>query len=267
MTDPQAPGSDPAQAAIDALSALDLADFVYWTVSILTVPFGELTIDPSAIACSYALRKVEDYLQALREAEDRRYAIGAAVEEDIALAGEIRSTDPDSADALLQAALRRNDTTEIEIHFFAVAADQIRRLLAVVTETLGIKLEEPDENFLFSYRPLRNQFEHLEERLPGIEKGGSIVLNETSAPSVLLGLRKDDVGRITVRHKGEDVVAEVNEFGYWHVERIVRETFERIHVTCVDLLNRHFRENPEQIMDPAFYKPMVRGRFLNRDDE
>jgi hypothetical protein len=267
MTDADAPGSDPAQAAIDALSTLDLPNFVYWTVSMLTVPFGEQSIDPSAIACSYALRKVEDYLQAMREAEDRRYAIGAAVEEDIALAGEIRSTDPDSANALLQAALRRNDKTEIEIHFFAVAGDQIRRLLTVVTETLGVSLEESDEKFLFSYRPLRNQFEHLEERLPGIEKGGSIVLNETSAPSVLLGLRKDDVGRITVRHKGEDVVAEVNEFGYWHVERIVRETFERIHVACIDLLHQHFTENPEQIMGPAFYRPLVRRRFVNRDDE
>jgi hypothetical protein len=267
MTDPKAPSSDPAKAAIDSLPDRDLADFVYWTVSLLMVPFGEKMIDPSAVACSYAVRKVEYYLQALREAEDRRYAIGAAVEEDIALAKEIRSTDPGSADALIQAALRRNEKTEIEIHFFAVAADQIRRLLAVVNEILGVDLDESDKEFLSSYRALRNQFEHLEERLPGIEKGGSIVLNETSAPSVLLGLRKDDVGRIAVRHKGEDVIAEVNEFGYWHVERIVHEAFERIRVACTDLLKQHFTENPEQVMDAAFYGPMARRRFLNRDDE
>jgi hypothetical protein len=115
-------------------------------------------------------------------------------------------------------------------------------------------------------RPLRGEV-CLEERLPGVEKGGSIVLHETSAPSVLLGLRKDDVGRITVRHKGEDVVAEVNEFGYLHVERIVREAFGRIRAACVDLLRQHFGENPEQVMDPAFYGPMVRGRFMNRGDE
>ena len=203
MTDSEAPSDDPAQAAIDALSDLDLADLVYWTVSVLRVPFGEKAVDPSAVACSYALRKVADYLQALREAEDRRYAIGAAVEEDIKRAKALRSVDPDAADGLLQAAAWQNAKTEIEIHFFAVAADQIRRLLAVVTDTLGVDLDESDGTFLFSYRPLRNQFEHLEERLPGVEKGGSIVLHETSAPSVLLGLRKGDVGRITVLHKGK----------------------------------------------------------------
>jgi hypothetical protein len=266
MADSEAPSDDPAQAAIDALSDLDLADLVYWTVSVLRVPFGEKAVDPSAVACSYALRKVADYLQALREAEDRRYVIGAAVEEGIQRAKALRSVDPDAADELLQATAWQNAKTEIEVHFFAVAADQVRRLLAVVTDTLGVDLDESDGTFLCSYRPLKNQFEHLEERLPGVEKGGSIVLHETSAPSVLLGLRKDDVGRITVRYKGEDVVAEVNEFGYWHVERIVREAFGRIRAACVELLRQHFGENPEQAMDPAFYGPMVRGRFMNRDE-
>ncbi len=147
MTGSEAPSADLAQAAIDALSDLDLADLVYWAVSMLGAPFGEKTVDPSAVACSYALRKVADYLHAVREAEDRRYAIGAAAEEDIERALVLRSVDPGAADELLQVAAWENAKTEIEIHFFAVAADQIRRLLAVVTDTLGVNLDKSDEAF------------------------------------------------------------------------------------------------------------------------
>ncbi len=47
----------------------------------------------------------------------------------------------------------------------------------------------------------------------------------------------------------------------------MREAFGRVRAACVDLLSQHFGENPEQILDPASYGPMVRGRFTNRGDE
>jgi hypothetical protein len=253
-----------ALAAIEILASLELSDLVYWTITILKVPFGEQTIDPSAVACSYAVTKAELYIEAVGQAEARRYDIGMSVRRELEAAEALRDTDPEAAATLSHDAIRRNDKTEVEIHLFTICADQVRRMLAIVTEALGLSLDDDDERFLASYRPLRNQFEHLEERLPGVESGGSIVLNEARIPSVLLGLRKDDVGRIFVQHRGEDVVAEVNNVGQWHIERIARETFDKIREKCVGLLVQHFAEHPEEVIEPGFYThPMVRRRLLD----
>jgi hypothetical protein len=256
-----------AQAAIEILASLELSDLVYWTITILKVPFGEQTIDPSAVACSYAVTKAELYVEAVGQAEARRYDIGMSVRRDLEAAAALRDRDPEAAVTLSHDAISRNDKTEVEIHLFTVCADQVRRMLTVVTETLGISFDDDDERFLASYRPLRNQFEHLNQRLPGVESGGSIVLNEARFPTVLLGLRKDHVGRISVRYKGEDVVTEVNNVGQWHIERIARETFDKIRERCVDLLVQHFAEHPEEVMEPDFYtRPMVRRRLLDSSE-
>jgi hypothetical protein len=51
---------------IEVLSGFELHDLVYWTLSFLNLPVGALEFDDSAVAASYAFRKIPHYLQALR---------------------------------------------------------------------------------------------------------------------------------------------------------------------------------------------------------
>ena len=78
------------------------------------------------------------------------------------------------------------------------------RLLTLAHRLVGIDLRPDARTFLDSYRPLRNQFEHLDEGLPGQERGGRLVLDVPGR--MLLGLTDDGTGRITVRRGEEDVV-------------------------------------------------------------
>ena len=170
---------------METLACFEVSDLVYWTTSILTSLFGDQTIDPSAVACSYTVSRAELYVEAVGQAEARRYDIGMSMHRGLEAAEALSEIAPEAAAVLSQEVIRWNDKSEVEIHLFTVCADQVRRMLAVVTETLGISLDDDDANDLASYRPLRNQFEHLDERLPGVESGGSIVLNEARFPSVL----------------------------------------------------------------------------------
>jgi hypothetical protein len=154
---------------IEVLSGFELHDLVYWTLSFLNLPVGALEIDASAVAASYAIRKIPHYLQALRQFEDRRRSLGLQTRRELAAAERHRSEDPDLADRLRQEALRSMGDYEIQQHLFVVCAGQIDRLLTLAHRLAGVDLRPDAVAFLDSYRPLRNQFEHLDERLPGQE--------------------------------------------------------------------------------------------------
>ena len=65
---------------IEILSSFVLHEHVYQTLSFLNLPVGVLEIDASAVAASYAIRKIPHYLQALRQFEDRRRSLRSANE-------------------------------------------------------------------------------------------------------------------------------------------------------------------------------------------
>jgi hypothetical protein len=250
---------------IEILTSFDLDQLVYHTISLLNVPVGALERDNSAIAASYAIRKAQFYVEEIREIEIRRGTIGVQVREDLAVAEEHRATDPDEADRLTQVALHQLGGYEIQQHFFTVCAAQIRRMLTVAHRIVGVPLDHAAEEFLESYQPLRNQFEHLDERLPGQERGGRLVLDIPGR--MMLGLNDDGTGRITVQRNGMDIVAEVNLHGVEELERIVAQSFEEIRAKCIEHLEGFLADHPELTTDLRWIQPMVRQRHRADDGE
>jgi hypothetical protein len=250
---------------IEILSSFELHELMYQTLSFLNLPVGAPEIDDSAVAASYAIRKIPHYLQALRQFEDRRRDLGLQTSRELAAAESHRAEDPDLADRLRQEALRSMGDYEIQQHLFVVCAGQIARLLTLAHRLVGIDLRPDARTFLDSYQPLRNQFEHLDERLPGQEKGGRLVLDVPRR--MLLGLNDDGTGRITVRRSGVDIVAEVNEHGVQEFERIVTESFDNIRAACIGYLEQFFQEHPEVAARAHLIHPIVNQRVLENDGE
>jgi hypothetical protein len=236
---------------------------VYHTVSFLNVPVGALEHDDSAIAAGYALRKVAHYLEAVRRIENRRRELGLKIREELEAAEALRPDDPDEADRLRQAALWQTGEYEIKQHFFTICVSQVWRLLALAHRIVGVNLPAESVEVLDSYQPLRNQFEHLDERLPGQERGGRLVLDVPDR--MMLGLNDDGTGRITVRRNGVDVVAQVNQYGVEELERIVAQSFEDIRTKCIEHLEQFFANHPELTTDISWIQPMIRQRHLDYD--
>lgn len=241
------------------LSTFELEQLVYHTISFLNVPVGALDRDDSAIAASFALRKVESYLRAVRQAENRRRDLGLQVGEELAEAETHRADNTDEADRLRQEALRLTGDYEIQQHVFALCASQINRLIALVNRIVGVTMLVADKAYLDSYQPLRNQFEHLDERLPGEERGGRLVLDVPSR--MLLGLRDDGAGNISVERDGVDIVAAVNIGGVEEIEAIVDRSFADIRAKCIEYLEQFFADHPELTRDTRWLQPMVRQRL------
>jgi hypothetical protein len=246
---------------IEIISSFELDQLVYQTVSFLNVPVGALELDNSAIAASYALRKVQHYCEAVRRIENRRRDLGLRIGPELEAAEALRPDDPAEADRLRQAALWQMGEYEIKQHFFTICASQIWRLLALAHRIVGVDLPAESVEVLESYQPLRNQFEHLDERLPSQERGGRLVLDVPNR--MMLGLNDDGTGRITVRRNGVDVVAEVNEHGVEELERVVGQSFEIIRAKCIKHLEQFFTDHPELTTDVSWIRPVVWQRLLD----
>lgn len=265
MTEHHDEADNSARAALEAFANQDLPQLVYATATLVNLPFGTLEIDESAAAASYALSKADQYLRAMARIEDRRREIGLQSRRDLALANVVRASDPELAELLASEAILDAAEQEIEWHFFTVCASQIRRLLKLVTRIVGQGLSEEDERTLDTYQPLRNLFEHLDERLPGNEKGGRLVLDHSDETLLAIGLKSDNVGRFTVLRNGEEVIAEVNNVGLWQVEQAVQRTFDAIRSACLDLLRTELAAHPEKIpaADAIETAVLIRRRLLH----
>lgn len=249
--------------AIEIMSKWELADLVHQTVTFLNIPVGSKEHNNSAIAAAHALQTIDPYLKAVRECEERRAAIGVAVGEELTKAEERRADNAEEADRMRQAALRQMGDYGVQQHFFTICAGQIRRLLPLVHQIVGVEMDPNALAILDSYQPLRNQFEHLDERLPGHEKGGRLILDVPDR--MLIGLNDDGCGRITVKREGVDVVAAVNLHGVEELERIVSESHDALRPKCYEHLETFFDANPDLTEDLSWLRPTSAQR-VKRDD-
>ncbi len=255
---------DCAAAAIAALSDLPLNELVYATLSFVNIPIPEERIDLSAVAADYAVSKAISYMLAAKDCEERRAAFVIPGREELARAEALRPTDPAGADEATANALYLAAEAEVEWHFFTICARSIQRMLSLATTLVGTTMDPAHEQILGSYGPLRNQFEHLNERLPGQDARGRLILDDTEATRLLVGIRADDVGRITVSTAAGDVVCEVNSVGVFQIEQAVNATFSSIDAKCVELLEAEFAAHPEKIPSPDQIWPgrLSRRRFV-----
>lgn len=250
-----------AEEAIQALSSLPLHEFVYTTLSLVNLPFGEVRVDPSAAAADYAVAKIEQHVRALHAAEERRRQLGLAARAELQRAEELRATDPESADEVAADAVLLGAEQEVEWHYFTTSARTIQRLLALAARLVGVTIQDEDDAKLRSYAPLRNVFEHLDERLPGEQKSDRLVLEDSDSTRLVIGLKSDAVGRFTVPSNGVDIVAEVNAVGVWEIEHAVTNTLNSIGAKCVELLENEFAAHPEKV--PRI-EDIKRGRLSRR---
>lgn len=256
-----------AAAAIAALGELPLNELVYATLSFVNIPFPEERVDLSAVAADYAIAKAGSYLMAAKDCEDRRAAFVIQAREELARAEAFRPTDPAEADESTASALYLTAEAEVEWHFFTICARSIQRMLSLAVRLVGVAMDPAREQTLGSYGPLRNQFEHLDERLPGQDRRGRLILDDAEATRLLVGIRVDDVGRITVNTGAGDVVCEVNNVGVWQIEQAVNTTFRAIDEKCIELLEAEFAAHPEKIpnADQVWPGRLSRRRFMDNE--
>ena len=259
--------ADRAAAAIATLSELPLNELVYATLSLVNIPFPEPRLDLSAVAAAYAVEKSASYLSAAKDCEERRAAFEIGARKESERAEALRPTDPTGADEVTEDALYLSAEAEVEWHFFTICARSIQRMLALATRLVGATVDPADEQTLGSYGPLRNQFEHLDERLPGQDVRGRLILDDTEETRLLVGIRADDVGRITVSTAAGDVVCEVNRVGVWEIEQAVHATFREIDAKCIELLEAEFAAHPEKIPNADVIRPglLARRKFVEHE--
>jgi hypothetical protein len=202
-----------------------------------------------AMAASYATTKVFYYLGALDRVDAERMRLGRTIGESHRRAEALRGRDRARAEELSFKAFTLAGQQEVTWHFIAVCASQIGRLLPVAAGAVGSAVPAEDVAFLDTFRVLRNHFEHLDERLPGREKKGRLVLSAPDSSRILLGIEVDTQDRIVVNNVAVDVTSR----GVARVHRIIEEAIAAIRQACLARLREYLSANPDQIPDRASY--------------
>lgn len=199
-----------------------------------------------AMAASYAMNKVLYYLGALDRVDQERIGVGQEIARLRGRVGELREIDPGEAIRLDFLAFTLAGRQEVSWHVFTVCVSQIARLLPEAARGAGIELSEEDREYLETFKLLRNHFEHLDERLPGREKKGRLVVTQPDELRMVLGLQMDELGRVVVNGTAVDVTGR----GVEAVRRIVGGTVEAIRAACLTQVRQRFAADPAQIPAP-----------------
>lgn len=192
------------------------------------------------------MNKVLYYLEALDRIDQERLKVGQEVARLRGRVAELREADPGEAVRLDFTVFTLAGTQEVSWHLFTVCVSQVLRLLPEAARGAGIELSEEDREYLETFKNLRNHFEHLDERLPGREKKGRIVIMQPDELRMVLGLQVDELGRVIVNGTAVDVTGR----GVEAVRRIVDGTVEAIRAACLGQVRQHFAVDPEQIPAP-----------------
>lgn len=134
---------------------------------------------------------------------------------------------------------------ELTLHFFAVCVGRIERFLPIVARAAGYRIPQADLNLLAAYRPLRDYYEHLENRLPGGSAAAEAVTEEEDDErwQVRMALPVDDQGRFVIN----GVAADVTPRGMVNVEEVIQRHWDQIEASALGLVRRHFEANPTNI--------------------
>jgi hypothetical protein len=244
------PLNDPRLAeAMGSFERLDTADLIFEA----TLHTGDFADNADAkkqmapvIGASYALNKVLYYLDALDRAEGERLAVGKEIAAIRGEADRVGVGDPVEATRLDFRAFTLAGRQEVAWHQFTGWVGQIARLLEAAAAGPGTEVAVADRAYLDTFRVLRNHFEHLDERLPGAERGGRLVIPQADLARVALGLQRDAMGRVV----GGGTAVDVTTRGRDEVRRVVARTVEAIRAACLARLRAHFEARPGRIPRP-----------------
>lgn len=219
-----------------------------------------------AIAGAIAAEKLLAYITALDDVDEHRDGIGREIV-GLQRAGEFlharRSLD--AAMPLVQAS-HLAGRQEVDFHFFAVCVGRIERFLPIAAKAAGHKLPMADRELLATFRPLRDYFEHLEDRLPGRKNYDPVASEEEVDGNwrIRMSLTLDTQERIVM----DGVAADVTTRGVATVRAVLGTHWEALKPSALALVRRHFEANPSYIpgLEAVDNDPLVSlGRKVGND--
>lgn len=220
-----------------------------------TTEAGRARIDAAA-AGAWAFDRMTAYLDRLRSLNEERKQLGIEI-------GRLkRHPCPRSEAEVEEAALARVKAPilagkqEVVYNFFCVSVQRICSFLRIAADAVGYQIPQPDLEFLDEFRHLRNFYEHWDERLPGKRNEIALVTRTTTPDEYRFrgGLETDEFDRIIVVEPRKPVpvahIVDVTDAGVERIERITRETWEKVREHAIENVRAHFVANPAEPIPP-----------------
>jgi hypothetical protein len=146
---------------------------------------------------------------------------------------------------------------EVTYHFFAVCVAAIDGLLPLVAKATGYKISKEDKDVLRSFTPLRDYFEHMENRAPGKSRESEVVseYDDGRVWRVVSGFHTDEFDRILLNNRPIDVTSR----GCEAIEEIVARNYVEMKASCLEQVRRHYLQGFKPIPSPSEvpYVPLV----------
>lgn len=206
------------------------------------------------LAGAIAVHKIGYYTQALISFDRERLTLGQQAQHRLETARNLFPSSPSEAVTSFDDSIMASSYQEITFHFWAICVTRISRLLKMAQKHTGYRLPMEDRDWLESYRPLRDYFEHLEDEVPG-KRGRTDVVRESHDDEewrVTVGFASDEAGRIVLNGQTIDVTTE----GLNHVLAVVERSFDGFREGILARIREHFTDHPEQTPHPDDVQPV-----------
>lgn len=206
---------------------------------------------------AYAIGKIGYYTHSLREVDARRFHLGKECHARREAIPRLMELDPVQGIRLDAELTMLSGLQEVTFHYFAICVAAIDGLLPEAARAAGYKVPKPDKDVLHSYVPLRDYFEHMENRLPGKSYASEVVVefDENGVWRVKSGFQIDGLGRILLKGKAIDVTSR----GLAAVEDAIGRSYEAMRLSVLEQVRDHFARSTDDIPAPdqVPYEPLL----------
>ncbi len=210
-----------------------------------------------SLAGAHAIGKIASYMHMLREVNKQRHQIGYQTHMLLERAQQSREADPKSAVTADVEAIFLAGLQEVTFHFFVSCVMAIDGLLPLVAKSTGYKIPPKDKAVLESYKPLRDYFEHMENRAPGRSHQAEVVkeFRNEDMWRIESGFETDEKDRIILNGQPIDVTTR----GLEAVDEVIARNYLAMKVSCLNQVRDHFLDDPDSIPTPnqVPYHPLV----------
>jgi hypothetical protein len=246
-------------ALLEELSTFPVPEMIFRCAQIVGVdPANQADVErmDAAGAGAWAYDRMLSYLVRLRSLVEEQRQIGKQIREFKQHPDPRNEEEVDVAAWARVMAPRLAGDQEVILNFISVSVQHIRSLLKVVAEAVGYDIPAEDLAFLDEFRHLRNHFEHWHNRLPGKANETTLIKRTETAEGYRIqgGLEGDAQNRIIVIEPTKPGpvthAVEVTDPGMARVEKIVRETDEKVKALALEGVRTYFIAHPEIIPSP-----------------
>ena len=204
-----------------------------------------------AYAGVVAATKIESYMVSMRQANTRRLQLGKRIRDLNDKVRDLRITDPVAAIPAAVEVPKLSGLQEVEVHTFVIAINAIQKLLPFAARAAGFKISATDKKTLLQFEPLRDFYEHIEQRLPGSKHPKKDQAfqepDDESGWYMKFELPTDADGYILIDGNRIDV----SSGGVSKVQDVVERTWASIRESALADAEKFFRANPDRLPDPA----------------